>query len=1111
MTLLDVTGNEISALNDADLRNLIARLCAAELGRLRLPISSVTAGGAQDATDGGIDVRVALAGSPPESSFISRGTTGFQVKASEMQPGDITQEMRPHGALRESIRALADAKGAYIIVSSRDSTTDTALERRRSAMRKAVAELGGECDLLLDFFDRERIAALVRQHPSVLIWVREIVGKPLSGWQPYRSWSSPRESVAYLTDDQKRFVDEKKSRTELISIEDGINRLRDALRPAGAATRLVGLSGLGKTRLVEALFDPAVGDNPLDPGMVVYGDLADDLNPTPLEMAAQLGAVGQPACLIVDNCLSGVHAQLSKVCAASKSDLRLLTVEFDVEEDDHEGTAAFRLEPASGSIIEQLVARRHPHISAVDRRRIAELVGGNARMALAIARTIGADESIATFRDGELFDRLFRQRKDPSEVLLKAARICSLLYSFDVESLEGTLAELPRLADLAGMSPNELYDHVAELRARDLVQKRGRWRAVLPPALANHLAKQALARIPLATFHQFCGALPPRMLKSVSRRIGLLHDCDEARQVVMSWLASDGFLARPELLSSEGLEIFLNVAPAAEESVLASLERAVSGEHGVSFASAGFPRWRAVSLVRALAYDARLFRRAVMVLSKFAIAETPGERDARAREAFRELFWIVLSGTRASATERIAVADVLLLSTDVRLRELGFSALGAMLEAGRFSSNQSFEFGARSRDYGWRPKSRDEAVGWYTTALDRATDLASGSDTSASTGRGLICVAFSALWLEDVLRDKLESLMLQFGATRFWPDGLKAVRSTLTRAKRQKCPPEEITRLRSLAATLGPREAVQDALLHLRSEPWSSLDDPDGDDADAKAHSMAVDATNRRTEELGAVMVETRSALSMILPELVRGKLGRGFVFGRGMAIGSRENLIVTWEGLRNAFVATSTEQRTPEVLIGFVSRVREQDQQAAEVLLDAICDDPVMTRWLVGFQCAAPLDEAGIDRLRRALRSGRVPVTAFRQLVVGRVIEDVPTKVLAALVQEVAAMAGGYEPAVDILAMRVHLAKEKSRNLDEALRECARTLVGKCTFEHPKNSLDYNLSELIRTCLSKSDSHVLMAVSCALRTAIATYRAYATEYNLTADAIFVIAQALRF
>ena len=125
--MFEITGQDISELNDSDLRTLIARLCEAELRRSGLPISGVTAGGDQNAPDGGLDVRVSLAQPEDRTDFIPRANTGFQVKKPDMPRSEILKEMRPGGVVRPVIVELAEQGGAYIIVSSRASANSCGL------------------------------------------------------------------------------------------------------------------------------------------------------------------------------------------------------------------------------------------------------------------------------------------------------------------------------------------------------------------------------------------------------------------------------------------------------------------------------------------------------------------------------------------------------------------------------------------------------------------------------------------------------------------------------------------------------------------------------------------------------------------------------------------------------------------------------------------------------------------------------------------------------------------------------------------------------------------------------------------------------------------------
>ena len=99
--------------------------------------------------------------------FVPRPATGFQVKQQDMPRAEILDEMHPNGVIRPSIQALADQSGAYIIVSSQGSTADTALANRRDAMKEAMQGVPNADQLLLDFYDRTRIATWVRSHEAI--------------------------------------------------------------------------------------------------------------------------------------------------------------------------------------------------------------------------------------------------------------------------------------------------------------------------------------------------------------------------------------------------------------------------------------------------------------------------------------------------------------------------------------------------------------------------------------------------------------------------------------------------------------------------------------------------------------------------------------------------------------------------------------------------------------------------------------------------------------------------------------------------------------------------------------------------------------------------------
>jgi hypothetical protein len=207
--------------------------------------------------------------------------------------------------------------------------------------------------------------------------VREKAGRPIAGWQSYGSWANPGEGVAgeYLTDDAPRIRTGTGDGDRAVSAVDGIQRMRERLGQPGTSARLVGLSGVGKKRLVQALFDDRVGANALDPALAIYTNLSDGPNPSPVTMVSALVADASRAIVVIDNCPPDLHRRLTEISAAAGSDVSVLTIEYDIRDDQPEGTQVFEMEPSSIDMIEKLVRKRFPDIFASGRATDRRILG----------------------------------------------------------------------------------------------------------------------------------------------------------------------------------------------------------------------------------------------------------------------------------------------------------------------------------------------------------------------------------------------------------------------------------------------------------------------------------------------------------------------------------------------------------------------------------------------------------------------------------------------------------------------------------------------------------------------------------------------------------------
>ncbi len=1092
--IFEVTPAHIEALSDADLRTLIGYLAEQEITRAGYSASCVTYGGHQNAADGGIDVRSNVGGGNI-AGYIPRPQTGFQVKAEDMAAADIGREMCPGGALRASITALREAGGAYIIVSSTGSVSDTALSKRRNAMARAVADTPAAAGLHLDFYDRRRVASWVNQHPGLIPWVRSRVGLPLSGWRPFEDWSSSPGAAdeAYLTDDHVRLVSTRLKDTNGLSAIDGINKVREILSQPKGSVRLVGLSGVGKTRLVQALFDETLGADALDKRLAVYTDLADGPDPVPQELQAHIHNLDQRCILIIDNCGIDLHRKLVARMKNAKSGVSLITIEYDISDNEPENTDTFKLEPSSSEIIEKIIARRYPQLTNSEIRTIANFSEGNSRVALALAETAQDGESLANLQDSDLIERLFRQNRQDNPALLRAAKVCSLVYSFDGETLEGDEAELPLLAALAEQTVSEFHGHVAELHRRQLVQKRSKWRALLPHALAHKLAKQALQDIPAQTLSQKLSDIAPeRLLKSFSRRLGCLHESPEAQAIVGQWLGSGGRLENVESLSDLDIVLLDNVAPVNPDAVMTAIRSAA--KRSADFFSDSNPHRReTVDLLRSLAYDAQTFDEAVGCIAKLARVVTESNNTGEAINVFKSMFYIYLSGTHAPPQQRAGFL-MKLARGDNEAHAMVLSALDAMLECSHFSSGYGFEFGTRKRDYGYHPNTRAEINDWYKTTFAFAQNLAQ-LPAYRDEVRKMVASQLRHLAPDTGLTDELVALSDSFASDGGWPEGWAGARAAARAAKKAKRK-DDAGKFEALAKRLEPNSIHQRISSYVLPEQWGALDIAEIDFEDSKRFEKAHKQVELVCAGIGKELAADLRALADHLPMMLQSSSMRVSTVAAevGRATTAPQD---AWNIIKTAVTTPDVESKGFAFPAHFLLGLAEQNKVLADAYLDEALASPAFHPSFVYMQSVVGVDARGCDRIVEASKLESVPTHTFGTLGYGRACDDLDGASFKRVVLAFAPREGGVAVALDVLRMRLLLSEDKKKPLDPDVRALGRELVAMSSFEKRRQNDGRTLAVIARACLVSPADDALAEKLCAkLLDAIGRWKVSPYDYS---------------
>lgn len=1026
----EVTKDMVAGLSDEQLRDLLRRLLEAEAKSLNIPVSGIAVGGNQTAGDGGVDASIAWTGQPKPHAWLLRRTNFFQAKAETMAAAKIAKEMRPGGKPRAIFAELAKNRGAYIIFSTDDPSL-SAYNSRIAAMRTAIADVPNGDRIALEFYGADRIARWANQHVGTAAWLQNELGRPRGGWQPHGNWSAAAEpGGVYLLDDTGR----AKVGACYVPIGEAVARVREQLAVPGNSVRLIGLSGMGKTRLAEALFDDRLeGGSALPQARAIYADAGLQPAVSPALLTEQLVASRTEAVIVVDNCSQRLHGQLAQIVKRDTSCASVLTIDYDV---DGEGTPGLlvTLEDNSEKVLRDLLEQRFPKLSQAERNHLAEFSGGNARIALKIAEASGPNVDLSKLKDAELLDRLFQvERRGVDDTGRLCAAVASLVFAFYVKEQGEHVAEHPTLAGIADVTPDKFYREISLFVDWGVAQMRGPQRAVMPQPLANMLAAPFVRQSDPATLIGHFTTGPRRLFASFARRLGQLHDEPAAVEIARQLMQPAGALGQPAILDPTDSGAFVRLAPANPEAALAAIERELSGPNRDRLLTPDDRRRDYAQLLVLIAHDARLFQRVIAVLLEFTLADGEVRDELRARDQLLERFWPILSFTLATQAQRLPTVDIMLASADEKVVLLGVEALDHMLDAGHFNSSLNLEFGARALLSEWRPYNGDGYEAWFSAAYDRLVAISRGSGEPARRARQLVAQHFREHVSAGFANIAMDA-MRQVRGNGFWEEGWRDVNDALHFQQRRQGEADRVA-LIALEQDLRPRTSDDFFEAFVLGEPWRHWH-PSGRE---KSSTRRVGLLARAT---GKCLISERAD---IRPHLARVTHRSGqnsaanFGFGLARAVGDLNEL---WLQAYRALEAHPREERNPAVLDGLLQGARRRDHEWVSAKLDSVVRDPLLGPHLVELQTAVPLDEAAVSRLSSALDEGTIASDRFALLMMGRVTQPIPGPALAGLLRKLFAKEGGALPALQVLHMRMHGDRSDNRDVDNALVELGRELL---------------------------------------------------------------------
>lgn len=978
---LEITHEEIRRLNDLQLTDLLRRLLHLETARANIPSSSVGVPMRIYVSDDGEDGRVQWHDGPERTDWLPARFTLFQCKASDMPPEKCKSEVRVRESfqLKPQVEEVLDADGVYVLFYGR-SCNAKQVGARIAKIREAIAEAGKPYadTARIEIYDNNKIANWANIFLPAAVAVCQYAGRSIpAGLLTWGSWEKYKPNQFHFVSDE--------------TLDAHLRLVREHFSESRRVARIVGLSGLGKTRLALEAFRP-----PEDPAAdveqeslsnkVAYIDAAVPHAHLP-SMVADWRNQNLTGILVVDNCQPELHKLLSNEVEHSDSQLSLLTLDFNPERPQARHPY-IELKPTSNQVIKEILKQAYPGLPDPDIDRISEFAQGFPLMAVLLADArLSNDSNIGSLNDDVLVDRLLwgRRPKDP-----EAQRVISACALFEQVGFEGDRVEQRHfLAEqICEIDPNRFYEHAHVFIESGILDRRGRYVRVIPRPLAVRLAADWWRRCPLERAQAiFLAEMPAGMVEALCDQIAKLHFLPEAQRLVHDLCGDQGPFGQAEVLNSErGSRLFRSLVEVDRHVTTNTLSRVFGDWTREQLLGVGPGRRNLIWALEKLCFWADTFPTAARILLAFAAAENETWSN-NATSQFLQLFHVYLSGTQAPPEERLGLIDGALQSDVYEQRVLAVKALGHALQTRHFHRTGGPERqGSRPPLEDWQPKYYSEMFEYWRAGLARLTPFARGEGELAELARQQIAGSIRGLvqyGLMDELERAISAALGDHG--RWWPEALQQVEDAI-QYEGPQIPEEGVRRLEHFKSMLQPR-SEPDLLRLLVSTPSHSYVEQPG-------KGGYVDLAHEKVKSLAEEIVRQPRTWLDHLPVILRGEQLRGGDFG--VTLGER--LSDPTEFVEAIFVALSDipkEEVNLVVLGGLLAAVQSQRPDVVEQSLDKVALDEKLcahTPFLTHF---IKPTEADLRRVIRLVDEGRISVLSLRVFAYGRFTGETPPELV--------------------------------------------------------------------------------------------------------------------
>lgn len=1004
---LEIESKHIQNLDPFRLTRLLKQLLNLEADANGISKSAVDVSLKITVADGGEDGRIQWTGGPEEAGRVPNRFTFFQCKAREMGPADckreiLTQDLR---TLKNNVREVFDNKGTYILFCHKVYSR-TLKNRRIKKIREGLKDVGRDDweTAKIKIYDAEKIADWVNAFLPAVIYVYQCnnITVPL-GLKTWEMWAEYEENkYEYIPN---------------ATLEEYIKTLREESTKEHSIIRIVGLSGLGKTRLALEAFKPPENEKDVTQqslsNQIVYFDASIGHAQT-LEFVTDACNRKIPGILIIDDCEFNLHSLLAKEVRRSGSKLKLITLDFNPEEEKQPKQHLIKLEQNDcEGVVEGILKRTYHGLPTGTISRINDFAQNFALIAVFLADSIREGiEDIGHLTNEGIVKKLLWGRDSEDNEIISIITACSLFEYFEFSEDKHTVHSQFLAKDIAKVTDDNFFKICTKFKKRGILQQKGRFVRVTPIPLAITLAAEWWDNIVNEEAIEIIKKVAKAdLIEQFCDQMSKLHFSKRAQQLTKELCGEKGPFGNAEVLNyEEGSRLFRSLVEVNPQATINTLERVFGGWTREQLLKIGSGRRNLIWSLEKLCWWSDTFAKAAKLMLSFAAAENESWSN-NATGQFKQLFKIYLSGTQANLNDRLPIAREALASSVKEEQELGICALGRALETHSFSRMGGVESqGSRVPGRDYEPTDQEIQEYWHEIIrLLRDTILSEGElATKAKQELGTNIGSLIRRGMIEEVEDTIETIINQGEPS--WPECLRAIRHLLD-YNSENMPADIRTRLSHLESLLKPKSLREQLWLIVSIPDWRDKKDQEGNYVSVAAEE--ADQLARRLAGDNSWFKEVR----VIFEGDQRQAYAFGRALGQSMPVDLRREFI---EFCLSIVAELGREKGNPDVLGAFLGNI--SDDGLVDETMEKIVEDKRLCIYAVCITRFLDITERHLLRLLPLVEQNKIPVGDIRMLSYGRALNKLPENFVTEFCQAIASSSQeGANCALEVLSMYCH------------------------------------------------------------------------------------------